>query len=492
MTSLNIDTKGALPITVEATIGEKIAILGIAGGGKTNTAAVMIEEFLTNRLPMTIVDIEGEYWGLKEQFDIVIIGRGENVDVAVDADNAAQFATYSVEHGLSFILDLSGYDTLEDMHDFLIAYFDALWAAASKARRPYVVVVEEAHEFIPQGAATPIKKMFQMLALRGRKRGITMLIISQRSAKVDKNVLTQASFVFLHRVVHPTDIKVYQEILPLPARIVEDRVGALEKGDALVLINHTVHTARIRLRHTYHAGATPELDATHRVQVRRADDKLLDELRKLVAVSEEESKDGNGKAEVARLQGQIERQQGIINTKSGEVTRLKAQVEHLTKEVERWQKAAAAKPVAPLPTNNAQPTTAKRPALVQTQPSGATVLPGVQARRRNMEAREQRRWQALLTDLSRQGRWKRDLIIYLIQREGTSFTVKEMARGLSLEVTTVQRNPPVDLIRMGIINRSGTPGKFKYFSDVRRYLEREYPELDTEHLIEAMLTRLRQ
>ena len=91
MTHLKIDIHGKLPITLESVIGEKIAVLGIAGSGKTNTAAVIIEELLAGGLPMTIVDIEGEYWGLKDRFDIIVIGRSDNVDVEVDASHAAVY-----------------------------------------------------------------------------------------------------------------------------------------------------------------------------------------------------------------------------------------------------------------------------------------------------------------------------------------------------------------------------------------------------------------
>jgi DNA helicase HerA-like ATPase len=55
-----------LSLEVQAFVGRSVAVLGITGSGKTNTAAVLIEELLTQGLPMTIVDIEGEYWGLNQ------------------------------------------------------------------------------------------------------------------------------------------------------------------------------------------------------------------------------------------------------------------------------------------------------------------------------------------------------------------------------------------------------------------------------------------
>ena len=80
---LHIDIDQRIQMPLKSFIGESVAVLGIRGSGKTNTAAVLIEELLTGGLPLTIVDIEGEYWGLKEKFEILVIGRSPNADIEV-------------------------------------------------------------------------------------------------------------------------------------------------------------------------------------------------------------------------------------------------------------------------------------------------------------------------------------------------------------------------------------------------------------------------
>lgn len=492
MTLLNIDTAGAVQLDLESLIGESIAILGIKGSGKTNTSAVILEELLANALPLSVVDIEGEYWGLKEAYSIIVIGRSANVDIEVDATTAAEFARYSVTHGISMILDLSGFKT-EEMHEFLLAYFEALWEVEFETRRPYQVILEEAHEFIPQGARTPIKELFTRLALRGRKRGIGMVIISQRSAKVDKSTLTQAGIVILHRVVHPIDVKIYQEILPLPARIVEERVGTLTKGDALVLIDHKVTTARIRRRHTYHAGATPELDASQRTHLPRADDSMLAELRRLVTApaADATAKDGKDAGEVEKLRSKLSEREGMITARNAEIARLKQQIETQGGELERWKKAAQAKP-APVPvsvpaTNHAEPMPAKRPAL-QPEPSASR---GTIDRSEATKQREQRRWNALLLDLKRYPLHKREILIFLLEREGTKYSIKQMARALKYTESTILKNPPTDLIRDGLLKRSGLPGDFLYYSTVREKLAEMFGNLDTGVLIAELIRKIK-
>ncbi len=61
-TPLNISND--LNLDLEEIIGQCIGILGIRGSGKSNTAGVIFEELLRNNYHLTIVDIDGDYFGL--------------------------------------------------------------------------------------------------------------------------------------------------------------------------------------------------------------------------------------------------------------------------------------------------------------------------------------------------------------------------------------------------------------------------------------------
>src|SRR5882724_520432 len=103
---MNIDTEGMLPLTTASFVGKSAALLGITGSGKTNTAAVIIEELLASGLPLTIVDIEGEYYGIKQRHDVLIAGKSEQSELFIGPENAAQVAEISLQRGISVILDL--------------------------------------------------------------------------------------------------------------------------------------------------------------------------------------------------------------------------------------------------------------------------------------------------------------------------------------------------------------------------------------------------
>src|SRR5713101_1654609 len=122
MSVLSIGSSSELQLQTQTFIGRSVAVLGITGSGKTNTAAVLIEELLSNGLPLTIVDIEGEYWGLKERFEILVAGRSQHAELEVGPENAGRLAEISVQRSIPVILDLSDF-TQEESYEFLLEYF---------------------------------------------------------------------------------------------------------------------------------------------------------------------------------------------------------------------------------------------------------------------------------------------------------------------------------------------------------------------------------
>jgi len=321
---MNIDAEGILHLTTDSFVGKSTALLGITGSGKTNSAAVLIEELLSNGLPMTICDIEGEYYGIKQRHDVLVAGRSEHAELLLNPENAGALARASIERGISVILDLSEY-TEEESYRCLVEYFTVLWDVASKVKRPYQVVLEEAHEWLPEGTRTPLKALLTRIALRGRKRGLGMILMSQRSAKVAKDVLTQAALLFLHKVVHPTDMRVYKDLIPLPPAEVERLVGALQPGQVVVVSNHTPQVVQIRLRHTFHAGSTPVLGEHAQPELRRINETLLHELQQMIATSSPAAKDER------RLEKRMRELEALLIEKDAEIAKRDEQITLLSK-----------------------------------------------------------------------------------------------------------------------------------------------------------------
>ncbi|PSQ12629.1 ATP-binding protein, partial [Halobacteriales archaeon QS_7_68_65] len=68
--------------TVEILTGRGF-ICGKSGSGKSNTASVIAEGLLADGYNLLIVDTEGEYYGLKERFEVLHAGGDEFCDVEI-------------------------------------------------------------------------------------------------------------------------------------------------------------------------------------------------------------------------------------------------------------------------------------------------------------------------------------------------------------------------------------------------------------------------
>src|SRR6266567_530753 len=471
--SLNIAAPD-LALETEAFVGRSVALLGITGSGKTNTAAVLIEELLTQGLPMTIVDIEGEYWGLKQSYDLLIAGRSEHAELEIGPENAPQLAKISVQRGISVILDLSDY-TQDEQYDFLVAYFQSLWDVAGKERKPYQIILEEAHEWVPQGTRTPLKQLLNRIALRGRKRGLGIILMSQRSAKVEKDVLTQVPLLFLHKVVHPIDLKVYKELIPLPGVQVEAIVGALQQGQAIVVFNQSVTAAHVRLRHTFHAGATPTLGTTVEPELRRVDEKTLRELQALLAPEKNTAPGPDQSRRIKELEA-------VIAAKNAEIAKLRKQLSLPSKlrvSVAHPEKLkigdASVKRLRLVGNPPAASKEVESPApqsKVLTQPSETPPL-------------NERKFSALVNRIALLPKHQRALL-KLLTEKNRDMNVQEIAAWLNMQESSVSKNPPTVLLRLHLVERERHGDGFHYRSVLHNYLQAEFPGTDVETLVQRL------
>jgi len=476
MMSLNIAGPD-LSLETNAFEGRSVAVLGISGSGKTNTAAVLIEELLAQGLPMTIVDIEGEYYGLKEQYDLLIAGRSEHAELEIGPDNAAQLAEISVRRGISVILDLSDY-TEDEQYAFLVAYFQSLWDVAGKERKPYQIILEEAHEWVPQGTRTPLKQLLSRIALRGRKRGLGIILMSQRSAKVEKDVLTQVPLLFLHKVVHPVDLKVYKDLIPRPGPQVEAMVDALQTGEAVIKFNQNITAAHIRLRHTFHAGATPTLGKTIEPELRRVDDQTLRELKDLLKAEKQTASGPDQARHVKELEA-------IIAAKDAEIARLRKQLASVsqtpvpvTSSQQRDMGEASVKSVHSAGNPPAAPTEIRSSAPQPKAPAPTSEALPLNERKFTVFARR----------IAALPKWKRAMLKLLTEKD-RSMNVQEIAAWLNLQESSINKNPPTDLVRSYLIERDRHADGFHYRSRLRTYLQGQFPGIDVDMLVHRLFAQ---
>jgi hypothetical protein len=477
---LNIGT--GIAIDPAALLGESVAVLGIKGSGKSNTAAVLAEEMLACGVPICIVDIAGEYWGLKEQYKILVAGKSAHVDIAAQPTQAATLAEFSLRNNVSIILDVSDFRA-EDRMTFLLNYFETIWALAGELRRPYQIFLEEAHNFIPQRTSTPVTDVLVTIATEGRKRGLGIVMIGQRSARIDKDVLTQAGILFLHHVRHPSDTSVYQDIIPAERSWTKTITNELATGQAIVMIGASITVSNIRQRHTFHAGYTPGMDDVQAPELHTLDDKTLASLRDLlstkpVAPTEEPAVVDSEKAQlqqqIAELQEQMDVLQNELDDALAVAERLKAENELLSK---------IRIVIDPVPVSLS---IAGYGVDAQPQPVHGNIVKADDAAIR----RERERFETFLSDLAALPAMERAVALYFVQRPDMTTTFKRLEKHVQYTYSSMKKNPPLRSIELGVLQRESTKDGYIYRSVLDATLQAKFGALPPDELRQRVIGAL--
>jgi cell division septum initiation protein DivIVA len=260
-------------------------ITGKSGSGKSNSASVVAEKLLDNGFGLFIVDIDGEYYGLKEEYEILHVGADEECDIQVGEDHAEKLASLALEQNVPIILDVSSFLDESEAEAVLTAVARHLFAKAKKQKQPFLLLVEEVHEYIPEGGSVgECGKMLIKIGKRGRKHGLGVVGISQRPADVKKDFITQCDWLLWHRLTWDNDTNVVRRVLDGEyATAVED----LDDGEGFLVTDWSESVRRVQFhrKQTFDAGATPGLEDVERPDLKSVSGDLVAELEQ---ISEEE------------------------------------------------------------------------------------------------------------------------------------------------------------------------------------------------------------
>lgn len=459
-----------LQIDLKKVIGRCISILGIRGSGKTNTSAVVLEEMLKYKYPMTIVDIDGEYWGLKEKYEILVVGNTTNADIQVNVEHARQIAMMSISKNIPVILDMSGF-LYEETYEFLLNYMEEIWDLSAKYRKPYEIILEESHEFIPQGTKNDLKEILIRIALRGRKRGLGIIILSQRSAKVEKDVLTQAEILFMHKVVHPTDMKVYKEILPLPSKEVAKSVSELQVGQCILFFENNIKKIQIREQMTFHAGFTPSLKSERSPRLKEISTEILKSVKTLTQSKRKE------KSKIERLESKVHRLEAELVEKDNYIQKVERDIETISRikiEVKQPKIAHTILPIEdvhalyekmfPGKILNGELTPEQLSNIGQEDNKIYGELP------KNVKDHVDK----ILKRIKNARKSDRAILNFLINRYPISYTYSEMSEWINYSESTLQHQPPTTLLNLGILARTQKMDGFHYSSNLDNFVKEEF------------------
>ena len=245
-------------------------ILGTRGAGKSTTARTLFEHELDLGHRCGFIDPMGDAAGIRlnpdgtpSRFQQVIIFGGPNGDIPITDQDGARVARVVSNANISFLVDLSQMMESEQFR-FMTAFADLLY---DEIKVPMLLLMDEAHLWAPQATRdAPSKLLNRIVRLntQGRKRGIFLWLMTQRPARINKNVISGAECLIAMRVGMPRDIQVISEWLELHdaehAADVKTHLAGLATGEAFVSIPLLKFYDRIRfdMPTTMDTGRTPQ------------------------------------------------------------------------------------------------------------------------------------------------------------------------------------------------------------------------------------------
>jgi uncharacterized protein len=322
MSDLNVAPGLALP---EDAVTQSFALLAVRRAGKSNAGAVLAEEMHAAGLPWVAVDPKGDWWGLRSSGDgtgpglpVPVFG-GLHGDVPLTPGAGRLIAEVITEENLTCILDVSDFPSKAAQARFLTDFAEHLFRLHRKRPRPRHVFLEEADEYLPQrvmGEQAKCVGAWTRLVKQGGSFGLGVTLISQRSAVVNKDALTQVETLIALRTTSPQDraaIKAWTDYHDSSREIV-DSLPSLADGEAWVCSPHwltrhgqpAVQRVRFRQRATFDSGATPTMATASQRPATLADIDLGAILDRMESAIEPDA--GNDTAVLRRRVERLERE----------------------------------------------------------------------------------------------------------------------------------------------------------------------------------------
>lgn len=199
------DGSGQVNVEFDRLIAGRMLIQANSGGGKSRALRYLIEQ-TAGKVQIIVIDPEGEFPSLREKLDMLLAGKGGDVDA--HPKTAKVLCRRLMELGASAVIDL--YDLpLDQRRSFVRLFLDELMHLPRALWRPLLVVIDEAHVFCPESGSGKSESKDAVISLctQGRKRGFAAVLATQRIAKLDKDAAAELLNKLIGRTGLDVDVK---------------------------------------------------------------------------------------------------------------------------------------------------------------------------------------------------------------------------------------------------------------------------------------------
>jgi len=196
-------------INLEKLIATRMLINANSGGGKSWAIRRFLEQS-QGQVQQIILDLEGEFISLREEYDYLLVGKEGEIPVSIRT--AELLAKKLLELNVSTVIDLSELKHSERI-TFVKRFLDSLVNAPKNLWHPVIVVVDEAHQFCPEKSKSESMSSVIDLMTRGRKRGFCGVLATQRISKLHKDAAAECNNQMIGRTGLDIDMKRAGDIL---------------------------------------------------------------------------------------------------------------------------------------------------------------------------------------------------------------------------------------------------------------------------------------
>lgn len=117
---------------------------------------------------------------------------------------------------------------------------------------PVVLVLEEAHHYIPEFTQTErqirARQVFEKIAKEGRKFGLSLLIASQRPSELSKTIMAQCNSFIVHRIQNPEDQMYFRAVISSISHDLLNQLPSLPQRSALVMGDCVTAPVQVTIR----------------------------------------------------------------------------------------------------------------------------------------------------------------------------------------------------------------------------------------------------